>query len=188
MFSFRNIHFIILGIILGASSGYIFAFYQVQRAMPPPKLEQASAPGGHPDVSNDRMMALFNEALAKNPNDPVLLTRYGNFLFTVENFSGAIDAYQKVLALQPNNLNVRTDMGTALWNIGQRDRAMAEYQKSLETDPRHMNTLHTMFMVQLEGLRNPDAAAGFLKRMEEVDPNYPPLTDLRRQLEASRAR
>ena len=34
MFSSRNIHFAILGIILGATTGYIFAFYQVQSSMP----------------------------------------------------------------------------------------------------------------------------------------------------------
>jgi tetratricopeptide (TPR) repeat protein len=188
MFNVRNLHFIVLGIILGASSGYVFAFYQVESAMPPPRLDQSSLPSGHPDIPDkDQMFALFNEALARTPNDPVLLTRYGNFLFTIEDFNGAVEAYQKVLAIQPNNLNVRTDMGTAFWNLGQRDRAMAEYEKSLATDPKHMNTLHTLFMVQLEGLRDANKAAELLKQIEAADPSYPPIPDLKRQLEAVQA-
>jgi hypothetical protein len=34
MFSSRNIHFAVLGIILGASSGYILAFYQIDKKIP----------------------------------------------------------------------------------------------------------------------------------------------------------
>ena len=188
MFSPRNIHFIILGIILGATSGYIFAFYQVQSSTPPPMAENTRMPQDHPDVTRDQMMALFKEALEKSPQDTALLTRYGNFLFTVEDFPGAVDAYQKVLSIEPGNQNVRTDMGTALWNLGDRARALAEYEKSLEIDPKHMNTLHTLFLVQVEGRHDLQAAAEMLRRMEEADPKYASLPELRRQLEAERAK
>jgi len=53
MFSSRNIHFAILGVILGATSGYILAFYQVQASMPPAsRSANSNVPNGHPDVKN----------------------------------------------------------------------------------------------------------------------------------------
>ena len=65
MFSSRNIHFIILGIIIGGAFGYVFAFYQVQASMPAPAPATAPAasnsnsngnvPNGHPNVSADQV-------------------------------------------------------------------------------------------------------------------------------------
>ncbi len=76
MFSSRNIHFVILGIILGGTLGYIFAFYQVQASMPArPRSASGSnsnLPNGHPNVSNDHILEMFKEALEKNPNDTTL--------------------------------------------------------------------------------------------------------------------
>src|SRR5262249_12557153 len=128
MFSSRNIHFAILGIILGATTGYIFAFYQVQRSMP----TSLPAPQGHPNVNNDQLLAMFKEALAKNPNDTTLMTRYANFLFDLGKFNESVDWFRKAITIQPNNLDYRTDLGTALWNAGQKEQAMAEYQQILK--------------------------------------------------------
>jgi Flp pilus assembly protein TadD len=183
MFSSRNIHFALLGIILGASSGYIFAFYQVQSSMPRALApsQSSNTPQGHPNVSNDQLLTMFKEALAKNPNDPMLMTRYANFLFDLGRFSEAVEWFQKVVAMQPNNLDVRTDLGTALWNAGQKDKAMAEYQSILKTDPKHMATLHNLVIVHLEE-RDTAAAEQVLKQMEAVDPKYEGLDALRKRL------
>src|SRR5262245_52241504 len=106
MLSSRNIHFAILGIIVGAASGYIFAFYQVQTSMPrsTPVSQQSGSgvPQGHPNVSNDQLLAMFKEALAKNPNDTMLMTRYANFLFDLGKFNESVEWFEKVLAIEPN--------------------------------------------------------------------------------------
>ena len=190
MFTSRNIHFAILGIILGGTFGYILAFYQVQSAMPPPALGSSSAGGSedHPKVTNEQLLAMFQEALAKNPNDPELMTRYANFLFDIEKYSEAAEWFQKLLDLQPGNLGARTDMATALWNIGQRDRAMAEYEKTLAADPKHMPTLHNVFVAELDGNRDVKAAAAVLKRMETIDPKYAGMESLKRRLEQETAK
>jgi Tfp pilus assembly protein PilF len=184
MFSSRNIHFAILGIILGGAAGYIFAFYQVQSSMPPrtaPAAQGSNLPSGHPDVSNEQLLKMFAEALAKNPNDTTLMTRYANFLFDLGRFTDAVEWFQKVVALQPDNLNVRTDLGTALWNMGQKDKAMAEYQRILKSDPKHMATLHNLVIVHLEE-RDFAAAEQVLKQMETIDPKYEGLDPLRKRL------
>jgi tetratricopeptide (TPR) repeat protein len=183
MFSSRNIHFALLGIILGATSGYIFAFYQVQSSMPRelPASQGSNLPQGHPNVSNEQLLTMFKEALAKNPNDPMLLTRYANFLFDLGRFSEAVEWFGKAVALQPNNLDVRTDMATALWNAGQKDRALAEYQHILQIDPKHMATLHNLVIVHLEQ-RDAAGAEQVLKQMEAIDPKYEGLESLKKRL------
>ena len=183
MFSSRNIHFAILGIILGGAFGYILAFYQVQVSMGPAVSRSANSnvPNGHPKVTNEQVLAMFKEALAKNPNDTTLMTKYANFLFDLGRFNEAVEWFQKVIALEPNNLDVRTDYGTALWNAGQKDKALATYRDILKTDPNHMATLHNMVVVDLDD-RNFTAAEQTLKRMEEIDPKYEGLASLRQRL------
>jgi len=112
MISSRNIHFAILGIILGATSGYIFAFYQIDKNVPE-KTRTLSRKGdsegqAHPNVSNDQILAMFKTQLEKNPNDAELLSRYGDFLSDIERYQDAADAYKKVLAIEPENINAQT--------------------------------------------------------------------------------
>ena len=179
MFSSRNIHFAVLGLILGATSGYIFAFYQVQSSMP--RAVPAAQAQSHPDVNNEQLLTMFKEALAKNPNDTTLMTRYANFLFDMGKFAEAVAWFEKVLALEPGNLDVRTDLGTALWNAGQKDKAMAEYQTALKTDPKHITTLHNLVIVHLEE-RDTATAERVLKQIEEIDPKYDGLASLKQRL------
>ena len=80
MFTSRNIHFAILGIILGASSGYVFAFYRAHNAEPPPITEQQAAqgdvPSNHPQLNNDQMLAAMKTAVEKDPTQPEVISRY----------------------------------------------------------------------------------------------------------------
>src|SRR2546423_41861 len=112
MFSSRNIHFAILGIIVGASSGYILAFYQAQSSIPRtlPASSTSSAANGHPNLSNEQILAKVKEALAANPKDATLMTRYANFLFDQGKFDEAVDWFRKAVAIQPENLDIRTDL------------------------------------------------------------------------------
>ncbi|PYS43431.1 MAG: hypothetical protein DMG14_00995 [Acidobacteria bacterium] len=183
MFSSRNIHFAILGIILGATTGYIFAFYQVQSSMPRalPSSQGSNVPQGHPDLAPEEVRRRVDEELAKNPNNTEIITLYANFLFNQGKFNEAVEWFEKALAVQPNNLDVRTDLATALWNAGQKDKAMAEYQRILKADPKNMATLHNLVIVHLEE-RDFTAAEQVLKQMESIDPKYEGLEALRKRL------
>jgi tetratricopeptide (TPR) repeat protein len=194
MFSSRNIHFAILGLILGATSGYLLAFYQAQSLAPtttaPAATDNGSAsatPEQHPDITDDQMLELFKGAIARNPDNPELMTRYANFLFDLQRYAESVEWYQKVLAVQPSNIDVRTDMASALWSMGRVDESMAEYQKSLAINPKHMLTLHNMFIIYIDSRRDFAAAETVLKQMEQIDPSYAALPGLRKKLEEDRA-
>ncbi len=192
MFSSRNIHFAILGIILGAASGYILAFYQVQASMPQaaPRSSSSSGssglPGNHPNVSTEQLEKMFKEALAKNPDNPELMTKYANFLFNLGRFPEAGEWFQKVLAIKPGDLDVMTDYGTALWNAGLKDKAMTEYQSILKVDPKHIPTLHNVVVAHVD---NHDVASAeqILKQIEQIDPKYEGLDTLRKSIAEAKA-
>jgi tetratricopeptide (TPR) repeat protein len=197
MFSSRNIHFIILGLILGGAFGYIFAFYQVQASMPAPSIAAAAAsnpnsnsgsnlPNGHPNVSNEQVQQMVKAALEKNPNDTTLMTKYANFLFDSGKFSEAVSWFEKVVALQPDSPDAKTDLGTALWNAGQKDKAMEQYQAALKIDPKNMATLHNLTIVYEEDRKLPEAEK-VLKQMEAIDPKYEGIDTLKNRLNELKA-
>src|SRR5262245_62336489 len=153
MFSSRNIHFAILGIILGSTPGYSFAFYQVQSSMPRP-IPGSSAgsklPEGHPNLSPEEVRQRVQAELAKNPNNTQIMTLYANFLFDRGKYDEAVQWFDKAIAVEPSNLDIRTDMATALWNSGQKEKAMAEYKRILQVDPKNISTLNKLVIVQLD--------------------------------------
>ena len=200
MLSPRNLHFALLGVILGAAAGYIFGQYKAQARIAPPSV---SAPAGdegfpdsgsgklppdHPDVTDEQMLAMFKEAIQKNPNNAELLVKYANFLYDAAKFSEAITWYEKALEIEPKNVDVRSDMGTALWNIGKTEEALAQYDQSLALDPKHMLTLHNLFVVTIEAKNDLAKADSILQQMAQIDPNYESLPALRKKLEDSRKR
>src|SRR5215469_16216659 len=113
MISSRNIHFAILGVILGATTGYVFAFYQIDKNIPDKTriLARNGDSQEHPSVSNEQILAMFKTQLEKNPNNAELLSRYGDFLSDIERYQDAADAYKRVLAIEPNNIGAQTFMG-----------------------------------------------------------------------------
>ena len=108
MFSSRNIHFAILGIILGASTGYIFAFYQVQNSIPRelPSSQSSNMPQGHPNVNEEQLGAMVQDALAKNPRDTTLMIRYASFLYERQRYTEAVNWLQKAATVYLDERNV----------------------------------------------------------------------------------
>ena len=138
MLTSRNIHFTILGIILGSAFGYIFAFYQVQASMPPPILASSQPPANHPEVTNEQVLALFKQALDKNPNEPELLGRYASFLFSLGRPKETAETLQKLLTVKPNDMRTMEDL-FLVHLTGTRDLgAASDLLKNMEKiDPKY---------------------------------------------------
>jgi tetratricopeptide (TPR) repeat protein len=140
MFSARNIHFAILGLILGASTGYIFAFYQAGNSMPRP-VEQASntgTPPNHPEVTPEQLLEMFKVALERNPNEPELLSRYASFLFNLGRFQESVEYFDKSLTLRPNHTQTLEDLFNAqLEGLKNTQAAEATLKKLEMADPKY---------------------------------------------------
>ena len=140
MFSSRNIHFAILGIILGASTGYIFAFYQAARttAQQTAPAANSGAPQNHPNVGTGQILEMFKVALEKNPNEPELLMRYGIFLSNLGRFAESAEWFQKSVAIRPNHMPTLENLfDVQLEGLRDVKAAEATLKKMQQTDPNY---------------------------------------------------
>ena len=190
MFSSRNIHFAILGIILGAVCGYIFAFYRAQAAQVPPPLTESEAaadvPTGHPEINNEQMLAAMKAAVEKDPTQPEIVKRYAMALFEAGHFEEAGTWFGKAVELEPQNVDTRSMYGAALWRIGDKEGASVQLQETLKLDPRNIPSLHGLTLLALEK-RDINRATQLIKQIEGIEPAYAQLPDLRTRLAAARS-
>jgi Tfp pilus assembly protein PilF len=193
MFTSRNIHFAILGIILGAATGYVAAFYQAAAAAPPAEDphtttaadQQGALPANHPEVNSQQMLDLLKKAAEDSPNQPEVLSRYANELFQLGKMEESAEWYGKVVKLQPKDTDVRSLYGAVLWRIGRKDEAKTQLQTALTQDPKHVPSLHGLFIIALDS-HDVAKATEYVQRIEQIDPKYPGLADLKTRLAASR--
>jgi Flp pilus assembly protein TadD len=190
MFSSRNIHFAILGIILGASTGYVYAFYNAQKtqsAAPPLSESQAQeqVPAGHPGVDNNQMLAAMQKAVETDPTSPDVVGRYAMALFEAGRVDEAEKWFAKAVELAPNSTDARSMYGLTLWQLGKFDAAEAQLETTLKLDPANIPGLHGLVRVTLQ---KGDFAKSeqLIKKIESVEPNYPQLAELKRRLDAAR--
>jgi hypothetical protein len=79
MFNSKSIHIALLGLIVGSAVAYLFGSYRLEtrRQLEAEAAAQAigDQPAEHPEVTDEAMLAFFEEALASNPNDTELMGR-----------------------------------------------------------------------------------------------------------------
>ena len=190
MVSSRNIHFTILGIILGASTGYVFAFYNAQKSQPaaPPLSEsqaQGQVPAGHPDVNSDQMLAAMQKAVEADPNNSEVVGRFAMALFEAGRVDDAEKWFAKAVELAPKSTDARSMYGLTLWQLGKAEAAQSQLVTTLKMDPSNIPALHGLVRVTLQK-GDLAKAEQYIKKIESVEPNYPQLSDLKRRLDAAR--
>lgn len=189
MFSSRSIHFALLGIILGASAGYVFAFYRASAALPPPLTEaqaEAEVPAGHPEVNSQQMLDAMKKAVELDPNQPEVIKRYATALFEAGQINEASKWFGKAVELEPNSVENHSMYGAALWRLGDKDGATSQLEATLKIDPNNIPGLHGLTLIAIEK-KDFTRADQFIKRIEAIQPAYDQLTGLRSRLEAARA-
>jgi len=191
MVTSRNIHFAILGIILGASTGYVFAFYNAEKshAAAPPltttQAQQGDVPAGHPDVNSAQMLDAMKKAVEADPSQPEVVNRYAMALFDAGNFDEAEKWFAKGVELEPNSADVRSMYGAVLWRMGKKDAAETQLTSVLKLDPRNIPSLHGLFLLNIEK-HDLKRAEDLIKQIESVEPTYSQLPDLKSRLAAAR--
>ncbi|HET6178288.1 MAG TPA: tetratricopeptide repeat protein [Candidatus Sulfotelmatobacter sp.] len=169
-------------LLLGVALGYLF------RGSASPVATQTSATttaaqqgtGFHqqqPDANAQAALvqaaAPLLDAVNKDPNDYDSLVKLGDLFYDGQQFSSAIQYYQKALAIHPENPDVRTDMGTAYWYSGDADKAVAELQTSLKYRPGHPQTLFNLGWVRWQGKTDPKGAVEAWQQLLKANPDYP---------------
>ena len=118
-------------------------------------------------------MATLLEAVKNSPNDYDSLVKLGNLFYDAQQFSNAIQYYERALKIHPENPDVRTDMGTAYWYAGNADKAVAAMETSLQYRPGHPQTLFNLGWVRWQGEADPKGAIDAWEQLLKSNPDYP---------------
>jgi cytochrome c-type biogenesis protein CcmH/NrfG len=108
-----------------------------------------------------------------NPGKPDGWIALGNALMDSQQFSEAIEAYQKALALDPKNVDVRVDMGTCMRGVGKYEAAVVEFRKAIKMSPGHLNAHRNLGVVLGFDLKDREGSIKELKTFLELAPNAP---------------
>ena len=127
---------------------------------------QQMPPGQSPMTSPLMAQAkALEEQAAKNPNDPAVWAKLGDFYYDAEMADRAVAAYQKSLALSPNQPDVWTDMGVMLRNQNKPQEALKAFEQAASIDPKHEQSRMNVGVVLYYDLKD---KAGALKVWQDL--------------------
>jgi len=112
------------------------------------------------------------ERLQAHPDDVSLLVGVGNLYYDAQQYSTAIDYYERSLKIRPADDSVRTDMATTYWYTGNADAAIAEFNQSLTYAPNNPNTLFNLGLVKWKGKHDNAGAIADWEKLLAANPNY----------------
>ena len=112
-------------------------------------------------------------AIQQDPKNADNHAQLGNTYFDAEQWTNAIDAYERSLQLNPNDVDVSTDLGVSYFYANRADDALAQFERSLKIDARHTKTLLNKGIVLAFGKENLTAAAEAWKQVVEISPDSP---------------
>lgn len=176
--SFQAYALSVVCLAVGLAGGWLIRGSQsTTTALAPNPSAAASEPTGQPTPEQLRRMAdkqaapLLDE-LRKDEKNPDLLAKIGNIYYDTQQYSVAIDYYQRALKAKPADASVRTDMATAYWYTGSADTAISEFNRALADEPNKPNALFNLGIVQWQGKMDIKAALTTWQRLLDTNPNY----------------
>lgn len=89
----------------------------------------------HQQGKINEAIALYEEALKADPNNPEILTNLGAAYQTNKNYDAALAQYLKSIAIEPKSSVTYFYMGTTYYSKNQFEEAITNYKKALELDP-----------------------------------------------------
>ncbi|WP_109484998.1 tetratricopeptide repeat protein [Occallatibacter savannae] len=120
----------------------------------------------------DKQAASLLAKLNADPTDPDTLSSIGNLYYDAQQYTIAIDYYNRALQSRPSDASVRTDMATAWWYLGNADEAIAQFNRALADAPTNPNTLFNLGLVKWQGKHDGAAAIALWKKLLASNPNY----------------
>lgn len=101
----------------------------------------------HPPAAQSSVTRGAVEPRAEEPPDVSHLapadaaTTLANWNYDRQNWSHAIEHYQKAIALERDNPDVRTDLGNCFRFLGEPQKALDQYETAQRQNPQHENSL-----------------------------------------------
>jgi Flp pilus assembly protein TadD len=82
-------------------------------------------------------IAAYREALARDPENPVIMNNLGYAFFLNKEHPKAIEQFQKVLRLNPHFKEAHSNLGLAYYQLQEYRKALEELEIVLKLDPQH---------------------------------------------------
>jgi len=120
----------------------------------------------------DKQAAPMIAKLKSEAKNLDLLTSIGNLYYDAQQYSVAVDYYERALQIKPSDASVRTDMATAYWYMGNADRSIAEFNTALTYAPTNPSTLFNLGLVKWQGKHDGAGAIADWKKLLAANPNY----------------
>ncbi len=130
----------------------------------------------------DAQAAPLIAKLNADPKNPDTLTSIGNLYYDAQQYSIAINYYNRVLQFRPSDTSVRTDMATAYWYLGNADQAITEFNTALSYAPTNPNTLFNLGLVKWQGKHDAAGAIADWKKLLAANPEYDQRDKVRQML------
>jgi tetratricopeptide (TPR) repeat protein len=174
----ESVAFAVAGMCFGIILGWVLATQEANRTTPaaPAAIPAAAPPAAgqrQPPALDEARVTALQAAIEQNPRNADNFTQLGNAYFDAEQWTSAIDSYERSLTLDPNNADVSTDLGVSYFYANRADDALAQFERSLKIDPRHTKTLLNKGIVLAFGKENLAAAAEEWKKVVELAPDSP---------------
>jgi cytochrome c-type biogenesis protein CcmH/NrfG len=182
----ESVAYAVAGMCFGIILGWVLATQNAGRSPAVPAAAPAAPPAATgqqaPALDATRVKAL-QAAIQQDPGNADNFTQLGNAYFDAEQWTNAIDSYERSLKLEPNNADVSTDLGVSYYYTNRTDDALAQFERSLKISPNHTKTLLNKGIVLAFGKENLQAAADEWKKVVELAPDSPEGQAARRALE-----
>ena len=160
-----------IALACGFLAGAAFTVYKLDTGPAGPGMPPATS-NAVADVDPDReqRIAMFEKAVAQNPEDGETWRALGNLYFDTQRHDDAIDAYNKSLAIIPDNANVLTDLGVMYRRTGKPEKAVEAFERAIAVDPEHETPRFNKGIVLLHDLKDEKGALAAWRGLLEINP------------------
>lgn len=176
---------------IGIAGGWLIRgkHSSTQPGVAPPALASAVANPASPSTEPAQLKKMADTqaepllaSLKAKPDDPDMLTSIGNIYYDAQQYSIAVDYYNRALRSRPSDASVRTDMATAYWYLGNADQAITEFNKALTYAPTNPNALFNLGIVKWQGKHDSAGAIADWKKLLDSNPDYEQRDKVRQML------
>ncbi len=112
----------------------------------------------------------YDEAIAKNPNDPTLYFDRGTYYSDNGNYEMCIQDYTKVIGLKADDADAYFNRGWCKAQLSQCEESIKDYTKAIELNPKDADAYNGRALCYGDVLLDRDKAIEDLTKGIEVDP------------------
>lgn len=178
--------FPILALLVGALLGFIGGYFAGGGGRPAPTPTATTAGAAAGERGSGRIEEL-QAAVARDPENPKLLTTLGNAWYDREDWDRAIDTYEKARRKAPNDANLLSDLGAAYRNRGEFKRAVALFERARQGDKEHWQSLLNLVLINAYDLHDSAAAQRWFDELKRRYPEIPDLDRIQERISSLRA-